>query len=407
SRADGTLEFLGRLDHQVKIRGFRIELGEIETVIAAHPAVRNSVVLCREDESGGQQLVAYLESDAAIGRAAEKQKALAEHQVDSWRNVFNHIYETTVEDHDERFDTSGWISSYTGQPVPLNEMRTWLDETVSRILKLEPRRVLEIGCGTGMLLHRIAPHVEFFTGCDISSSVLATLQASVDRAGLKNVTLRRGDAVSSFVDHKQVFDTIILNSVIQYFPSVEYLFDVLEATLEAVADGGAIFLGDVRSLPLAELFRASVECHRASDECGREELMRRVAAAMEREEELLIDPTFFNALRSRLPRLGQVDIQLKRHSAANEMSKFRYDVVLRSSPRAQVRCPDMLRQYAASVEMKVDDLRVLLAQKGPDTILVQNVLNKRLAADSAMLQWLNDSSANGLLGELRSPLASQ
>ena len=148
-------------------------------------------------------------------------------------------------------------------------MKAWLDETVARILALGPRRVMEIGCGTGMLLHRIAPHVEAFTGCDISNSVLARLQAAVDRAGLKNVTLRRGEAASCVANDRQAFDTVILNSVIQYFPSVEYLLDVLDAALEAVVDGGAIFLGDVRSLPLAQLFHASVECHRAGDEMSR------------------------------------------------------------------------------------------------------------------------------------------
>ena len=111
-------------------------------------------------------------------------------------------------------------------------------------------------------------------------------------------------------------------------------------------------------------------------------------------------------MRSRLPRLAQVDIQLKRHSAANEMSKFRYDVVLRSGPRAEGSCPDVVRKDAGESEMDGDELRLLLAQKGPDTILVQNVLNQRLVADIAVLQWLGDPSAKGSVGEMRSRIAS-
>jgi acyl carrier protein len=82
-RADGIIEFLGRIDQQVKIRGMRIELDEIESVLGEHPAVRQVVVVAREDTPGDKRLVAYVvPTDAAFTEGERLRAFLRERMPD-------------------------------------------------------------------------------------------------------------------------------------------------------------------------------------------------------------------------------------------------------------------------------------------------------------------------------------
>ena len=74
-RADGQLEYFGRLDHQVKVRGFRIELGEVEAALLGHPGVRQAAVVARSDGANAQRLVAYLTAHEQPGPTAAELRA--------------------------------------------------------------------------------------------------------------------------------------------------------------------------------------------------------------------------------------------------------------------------------------------------------------------------------------------
>ncbi|HEX7241378.1 MAG TPA: amino acid adenylation domain-containing protein, partial [Longimicrobiaceae bacterium] len=83
-RAEGVLEFIGRVDEQVKIRGFRIEPGEVESAVAAHPGVREARVIVREDAPGEKRLVAYVVGEAGAEEVrAYLRRSLPEYMVPS------------------------------------------------------------------------------------------------------------------------------------------------------------------------------------------------------------------------------------------------------------------------------------------------------------------------------------
>jgi len=325
-REDGNIEFLGRTDDQVKIRGYRIELGEIEVILNQHPAVLQTTVINRED-TGENRLVAYVALNAEYNSEKE-QTQLPNEQVLQWQMLYDETYNQPAGDSDPTFNIVGWNSSYTNQPIPAEQMCEWVNNQVAQITALQPSRVLEIGCGTGLLLFRIAPQCTKYWGTDFSPASLNYIQHQLANLELPQVTLLQKMGTDFEGIEAEAFDAVILNSVVQYFPNIDYLVRVIEGAVQAAASGGFIFIGDVRSLPLLPAFHASVQLYQAEPSTTREQLQQRVQMQMYQETELVIDPAFFRALKQQFPQISNVQIQLMRGRYHNELTQFRYNAIL-------------------------------------------------------------------------------
>ncbi len=391
------MEFLGRVDHQVKVRGFRIELGEIEVALASHAQVQEAVVMAHEGQSGERDLVAYV-----CPQPETSDRERGEH-VEQWRSLYEETYgREAAEDTDPTFNITGWNSSYTGEPIPAEQMREWVDRTVEGILSRNPQRVLELGCGSGLLLFRVAPHCRRYVGMDFSQQAVDYVSRHLNGAldlGSK-VQVHRREAEDLEGVEPGSFDTVILNSVVQYFPGIDYLLRVLEGAVEVTAAGGVVFVGDVRSLPLLEAYHASVQLHQAGDDLSSSRLHRRVQERVAQEEELAIDPAFFVALGERLERVSHVEIRPKRGRSSNELTKFRYEVVLHVEG-AEAELPEVSWQEWSSSGLTMSGLREQLSVSRPAVVGLRGIPNARTAADARVLERLS-SGVEETAEELRS-----
>ncbi|MFJ6185357.1 amino acid adenylation domain-containing protein [Streptomyces sp. NPDC092295] len=370
-RPDGGLEFLGRVDHQMKVNGFRVEPGEIEAALTALPEVDRAVVVPRTG-----RVVAYVvRTEAATGADT------ARRQLDDWRSAFETQYTGAAESGEGGF--AGWNSSYDAAPIPLDDMREWQRATADRIRALRPRHVLEIGVGSGLILSEVAPGCASYWGTDLSPTAVATLRErlAVDPATAGKVTLRAQAADVTEGLPAGLFDTIVINSVAQYFPDADYLRDVLTGAASLLAPGGRLFLGDVRNLRTMRTLRTAVSLTRLTDAEDTAQVRQFTDQSVLAEKELLVDPDFFAGLCGGGRPFGHADIRIKRAVRHNELSRHRYDVVLHTAPPPEP-APEQRLAWGADLDGTRALARHLDAER-PARLRVTGIPNGRLRGENA------------------------
>ena len=380
-------------------------LEELRDLLLQQPGVRDAMVFFRgangERRAAALVVPDYDSLERSLAGTDEERK-----RVRRFGKIYDLALRTkAVGDTAPGCNFLGWNSSYTKQPIPAEEMLDWVERTVESIRSLHPNEVLEIGCGSGLLLLRLARECQSFTGLDVSAVSLQSVRNQMESLGgpWGAVTLldRPADDLGGIPDDS--FDTVIINSVTQYFLNLNYLNRVIKGAVRVVKPGGAVFVGDVRNLLLAEPFALSVELYQTDPSLSLGDFKARVRRRLDVDSDLLISPDFFSAFQRQCPEVSRVEIKLKKGRFENEMKRFRYDAVLyRAEETTPVLAPDWLDWSVCNLNQ--DAIRQLLAGK-PDVLGVSGVPNSRVEecveAGKRLSGGLGTQTVRELTDELR------
>src|SRR6185369_1340961 len=183
----------------------------------------------------------------------------------------------------------------------------------------------------------------------------------------------------------------------------DYLVKVLEGAIKAVRPGGSIFIGDVRNFQLLEAFHASVQLYNAPSSLAVRDLRQRVQKQVQDEKELVIDPAFFRILPKRFPQITGVRVQLKRGQYVNELTRFRYDVILQIGKEATepgTRAEVDWQQERGGLET----LRQLVTSNEADTLSIRNIPNDRIADAVTLVDLVRSDNEWSNVAELQKSL---
>ena len=381
---DGNIEFIGRIDKQVKVRGFRVELNEIELNLINHAKVERAIARVLNNKSSQtNEIAAYIKFNT---NRVDKD-SISDKRVDEWASLYDETY-SKIEGKDSR-EFIGWNSSYTELPIGQEEMTEWLKCTIDLIKQFSPSTILEIGSGTGLLLFEMAKHFDKYYGIDNSQEAINYLNRVIDsRKELANnveLYVKGADEIRDL--NVNDVDTVIVNSVTQYFPNLQYLEQTIIDSIEKIENIGFVILGDLRNYELMEDFFRSTGLYKIEEKNTVDVLKQRIKTEIKNEKELILNPQYFVSLQERFQEISHVDIRYKQGQYQTEMNKYRYNVVLHINNEV-VKEIDKNLDWNSSPDIHAK-LEEVLKEGNLDVLSLDNVPNYFLEEDELLSRLID------------------
>ncbi|MCP5053662.1 MAG: amino acid adenylation domain-containing protein, partial [bacterium] len=250
---------------------------------------------------------------------------LAEDEVEENKLMSRKLWEYVGETAVDEVTGGGWKSSTTGNPIPKEEMDEYGDNILQ---KLEPllhkeTRVLEIGSASGISMFRIAPKAGFYYGTDLSPVIVQKNRQRIEEEEHSNIKVSCVAAHEIHQLEERDFDLVIINSVIQCFNGHNYLRKVIGKAVGLMKPRGHLFIGDIMDLDMKEDLIADMTAFKQANKS------KDFKTKTDWSEELFISRGFLEDLVRDSQEMDDIEFSGKIHTIPNELTKFRYDALIR------------------------------------------------------------------------------
>lgn len=241
-----------------------------------------------------------------------------------WEAGISEMFDYEAEKGTESTNDYGWVSSYTRKPFPIEVMNGYINNFCTKLGPFldKQTRVMEIGCGHGLVAFNLAPKAKEYVATDLSALAIAKNRRKASREGFSNLDFRVVPA-SGIATLQELgrFDVIICSSVIHFFPNTLFLEDVIDNAIRLLGDKGTIYIDEILDL------RKKPDIVYSNVKYNEDHGVK--TAKTNWDEDLFIHPLFWHGLRQRFGDIAEVEITDKLGEIDNELKMFRYDVVLK------------------------------------------------------------------------------